>query len=140
MSWGSGTKIFGAVIKAAIKHIPNAEKRKKFYADVYPAFLENDWANEYECFQDDEVFEEWYCEFTGTLPLRKMHEVAIRVFESKIKKQGFENIPEIMALDFTCEDKDVEKNLKESLIEEIWEFVEDIEEYGLTAFKHKNKC
>lgn len=58
MGWGSGSDVFSGVIKAAIKHIPDAEKRKAFYADVYPAFSDHDWDTQPDCFQDDPVFEQ----------------------------------------------------------------------------------
>ena len=128
MGWGSGAEVFSGVIKAAIKYFPEAEKRKEFYSEVYPAFANHDWDTESDCFQDDPVFEEWYCNISGTLPQRKQQEIAIQIFNDGIQKEAVEEMPDIVALNL--EDKKAVKNI----VEEIWYYVEEIQEDGVDSF------
>ena len=131
MGWGSGSEVFSGVIKAAIKHFPDAEKRKEFYADVYPAFSNHDWDTESDCFGDDPVFEEWYCRDIGTLPQRKQQALAIEIFNKGIKKEEIQNMPDVVALEL--EDT-------EDIVTDIWYYVEEIQEDGIDVFKQHNEC
>lgn len=128
MGWGRGSEVFSGVIEAAKKHFPDATQRKAFYEDVYSAFKDNDWDTESDCFRDDPVFEEWYCNMIGTLPQRKQQDLAIQIFDEGIKKEDVKDIADVVALDL--EDT-------EEIVEEIWYYVEEIQEDGIDVFREQ---
>ena len=121
MGWGSGSNVFSGVIKSAIKYIPDVEKRKEFYGDVYSAFSDNDWDTESDCFPEDPVFEEWYCNYIGTLPEQKQQQLAIQIVNNNTKKEDVGKLPDIVELGLE-DNKDI--------VEEIWYYVEKIRKYG----------
>jgi hypothetical protein len=57
MGWASGSSLFGKVIEAAQKHIPNPDARQAFYLSVIPAFDDHDWDTHSECEGVDEAFD-----------------------------------------------------------------------------------
>ena len=68
MGWASGSELFGHVITAAKKAIPDDAARAEFYKPVINAFEDHDWDTQNECEGDDPVFDklmkemhpEWY--------------------------------------------------------------------------------
>ena len=121
MGWGQGSELFSGVIEAAIKHLPDAEKRKAFYADVYPVFAENDWDTQDECLEADTVFETFYCELFGTIPVRQQYDLAIEAFQQGSSREDLATLPIL-----------VECN--EDVIDEIWYYVKELQVDGVAAF------
>lgn len=61
MGWSSGSELFNKVIEAIKPRIPD-EERKAIYLDLIPAFEDQDWDTQDECFDSDPMFEAAYQE------------------------------------------------------------------------------
>ncbi len=60
MGWGSGSEVVSGLIKCAMKHLPDSEKRASFYEDVLPVFENQDWDTQADCLGEDLVYDAWY--------------------------------------------------------------------------------
>ena len=127
MGWSSGTEIFQAVIEAAKKHIPDTEDRKQFYADIYPAFREQDWDTEGECFDDDPLFEEVYCETWNMLTSAETIWMASAAFALNMSLGDLKKINETAGKEAKPDD----------VWGDVWYYVEEIQEDGVEAFRER---
>jgi len=58
MGWSGGSEIFGQIIKAVKRNVPDKKKRKNIYKAAINAFRDQDWDTEDECEGMDPAFDE----------------------------------------------------------------------------------
>lgn len=58
MSWHSGSDIMEAVVKSALKNIPDETVRRELYRDVMPALENQDWNDHPRLFGLDRVYDQ----------------------------------------------------------------------------------
>lgn len=57
MSWHSGSDIMEAIVKSALKNIPDENVRRELYRDVMPALENQDWNDHPDLFGMDPIFD-----------------------------------------------------------------------------------
>ena len=57
MGWANGSELFGSVIKALKKEIPDEKTRVRVYKKLILAFEDSDWDTQDECRGDDPAYD-----------------------------------------------------------------------------------